>query len=164
MRTGGELSWAYDFVVPDGTDVVNVPSNCSAMWHESDGDHAQQGLAGKRFYECYNYDPLFLPGKTSQPEFGLKITEVIAHATGTVSFNNPFRNPAELEDDNPANDIAEVVINPNGGGGGSLPVTGTQTAAVAGAGAALLVGGAVIFMMARRRRVVLVTPKDGGAE
>jgi LPXTG-motif cell wall-anchored protein len=165
IRSGGEPTWEYDFVVPDGTEVVSAPQSCWAMWHEGDGDQFQPGLAGKRFYACFNYDQLFLPGETSDAEFGLKITQVIPNATGTVSFTNQFRNPAEIKDDNPANDLSEVVINPNpGGGGGGLPLTGAKTATVAGAGALLLVGGAALFMMARRRRVVLVTPKDGGAE
>ncbi|MEV6929621.1 LPXTG cell wall anchor domain-containing protein [Dactylosporangium sp. NPDC051485] len=166
-RTGGEPSWEYDFVVPDGTEVVLVPDNCSAWWHESDGDHFEPKLPGKRFYACFNYEQVFKPGGESHAEFSLKITEVIANATGTVSFTNPFANPAERHDDNPANDLAEVVINPKAGGsggGGALPLTGAKVAGMAGVGALLLVGGVVLFLVSRRRRVVLVTPEDGGIE
>ncbi|MFG2038894.1 LPXTG cell wall anchor domain-containing protein [Dactylosporangium sp. NPDC048998] len=164
-HTGGEPSWSFDFVVPEGTEVLDVPANCLA-WSHGDNGNSAEPVPGGRFYECGNHDQLFAPGESFTAEFRLKITQVIAGSTGTVSFNNTFLQ-YERKDDNPANDIAEVVINPtgNGGGeGGGLPVTGAKTATVAVVGALLLAGGAALFVTARRRRIVLVAPKDGGVE
>ncbi|MER7003941.1 LPXTG cell wall anchor domain-containing protein [Dactylosporangium sp. NPDC000555] len=168
---GGDPSWRYYLVVPDGAEVVSVPDECAGLWREGDTNHAEH-VAGKRFYECVNRDELFSPGKSATVEFGLKITQVIAGATGTVSFQHPLLPEVVSKDDNPANDLAEVVLNPAGvggvgggsGGGGALPLTGAQTGLVIVVGAALLAGGAILFVLTRRRPVVLVTPRDGGAE
>ncbi|MEV0568255.1 LPXTG cell wall anchor domain-containing protein [Dactylosporangium sp. NPDC050588] len=165
-RTGGEPAARFNFVVPDGTEVVGVGEGCVARWKEDDGSIGWDPVPGKRFYDCGIDSSLFKPGASYTTAFQLKITQVIAHATGTVSFTNPFRDPAEPPADaNPGNDVAEVVINPNpGGSGGGLPLTGAQTGLVASVGAALLAGGVALFLVARRRRVVLVVPQDGSAE
>ncbi|WP_432833775.1 LPXTG cell wall anchor domain-containing protein [Dactylosporangium sp. CA-092794] len=166
----GEPSWAYFFTVPDGTSVVNVPGGCQAVWHPGDDEGLQPNTPARPLYACLVRGAYFTPGQAPTSEFDLRITKVIPNATGIVSFNDPAsRQAPERTDDNAANDVAQVVINPTaaaGGGSGTgfLPVTGAQTAMVAGVGAALLAGGAVLFVMARRRRVVLVTPRDGEAE
>ncbi|MEV8512185.1 LPXTG cell wall anchor domain-containing protein [Dactylosporangium sp. NPDC051484] len=165
---GGDPSWRYYLVVPDGAEVVAVPDECDGLWRENDATHAGH-VAGKRFYECANRDELFSPGASATVEFGIKITQVIANATGTVSFQHPLLPEVVSKDDNPANDLAEVVLNPAGsgggsGGGGALPLTGAQTGLVITVGAALLAAGAVLFVLTRRRPVVLVTPRDGGAQ
>jgi LPXTG-motif cell wall-anchored protein len=164
-RAGGEPSARFTFVVPDGTEVVGVGERCVARWKETDGTDGWGAVPGKRFYDCWNDVPLFKPGASYTTTFTLKITQVIANATGTVSFTNPFATPTDPPADaNPGNDVSEVVINPRAGGSDGLPLTGTQTGLVATIGAALLAGGVLLFMTARRRRVLLVLPKDGSAE
>ncbi|GAA2369079.1 hypothetical protein [Dactylosporangium salmoneum] len=59
---------------------------------------------------------------------------MIANAKGTVSFTNPYEF-GELKDDNPANDLAEVVINGGGNRDGALPLTGANAVAMAGTAA-----------------------------
>ena len=146
--------------------MIGVGEGCVAQWKEADGDTGYESVPGKRFYRCGNDVQLFKPGASYTTTFQLKITQVIANATGNVSFTNPFADPVDLPSDaNPGNDVSEVVINPHAGGSnGGLPLTGTQTGLVATIGAALLAGGVVLFMMARRRRVLLVVPRDGSAE
>jgi hypothetical protein len=156
----GTASWEYDFNVPEGTTVVSLPDNCFAEFTPQDNEDFNPRALGRPFYVCWDFDAVFAPGKTRTSEFGLKITQEISGATGTVSFKNPFRK-TERKDDNAANNVAQVIVNP-AAGGALLPVTGAQTAIVAGVGAVLLVAGTVMFRLARRRRVLLVTPGHDG--
>jgi LPXTG-motif cell wall-anchored protein len=149
FRSGGEPAAFFEFDVPPGTEVVEVPANCAG--EVSDGNF-EDGLAGRPKYQCRSGEAI-LAGESYTVEFGLKITAVTSSATGKVTFLR-----FELPDVDAANDTADVVVTVSSGGG--LPITGTQTALFAAGGATMLVAGAALYLTARRRRVLLVTPSE----
>lgn len=161
-RSGGEPSFWFTFAIPPGTEVVSIPANCLA--EVGDGAVHEEG---HDFYRCDNADSYFKPGETALVEFGLKITEAIDDAAGTVSFHDPQANPQDPPADaDTSNDVAKVIINgtttggDNGGGDGStLPITGSPTALIATSGAVLLAAGTVLLLLTRRRRAVPAKPK-----
>lgn len=147
--------------VPDGTTVVSVSKECLPV--ESGGPvQLRFGQPGAKRYWCYS-DRWFPVGKTESWTFGLRIDKKIDNATGTVTINVNYADPADPHHDtNPANDTARLVINPVGGSGGGtaiLPVTGGRVGVLIGTAAMLLVVGAVVFVSGRRRRTRFVAER-----
>jgi len=133
--------------LPKGTEIVTVPARCHQVvagdpeWSEPAEPDAFQYLcrAGVRLDS----------GAAEKFRFGLRITEVIAGATGQVQVAAAC-GACELDT---SDNKALIVVNASGGGGGGgLPVTGTPGAAVAGAALLLLVAGAGGLLIARRPR------------
>ncbi|WP_203900801.1 hypothetical protein [Virgisporangium aliadipatigenens] len=159
----GASPFAYTFAVPPGTQVTGVPAGCSSYVEKSGGGvDIKPGAAGGTFYGCVTDSVWFKAGSTDSKKFTLKITEVKADATGTVSFHNPF---AEIKDPpadkDTANDTAKVVINPsstsgNNGGtttsNGSLPITGTSTNVpmLVWTGGMMLMAGFMLVLLGRK--------------
>lgn len=158
----GEVGAAiFEFVVPDGTEVVGVPEDCfsTALWRET--GH-QQPVPGAPQYTCGS-GVTFPQGMTMQRTFRVKITEVMANAEGQVQT---FAGPEQIVptyDDKPANNTARVIVNPaSGGSGGGLPVTGAPLGLIAWAGVVLLGAGGGLLLLSRRRRISPVAG-DGAA-
>jgi LPXTG-motif cell wall-anchored protein len=152
----GEPVTRIRITVPAGTTAVAVPEACAPMNGEDiDWDHA--GKPGAGAYWCSS-DWFVAAGETQTVEIGLRIDTVVPDAAGTVKINGPCSCPIFTDDLDPANDTAQLVVNPAGGagGGGGLPVTGTVTASLVAAGVLLLAGGVAGFVIARRRRVRFV--------
>jgi LPXTG-motif cell wall-anchored protein len=142
------------FTVPPGTTVVAVPQGCSAVVVLGNGQTTdERGKTGEQHYACWTGPTLLLPGKSTQVTFSLRIDTVTTGATGKSSVDDTFDTGAKpYKDDNPADNTADVVINPAGGSGGGLPVTGSPTTMLATGGALVVLLGAVLLLVARRRR------------
>jgi LPXTG-motif cell wall-anchored protein len=154
FRSGGEPAARFQFDVPPDTEVVTVPDKCAGI--NADGQ-PEDGLVGRTKYLCRTDDAL-LVGETYSAEFGLKIITATPDAKGKVTWDKYLNRPEVV---NPANDVADVVINPTStGGGGGLPITGTRTGLIAASGAGLLVAGVVLLLASRRRREVVAPPAE----
>jgi LPXTG-motif cell wall-anchored protein len=157
-------TWDTDFwpvahvVVPAGTAVAEPDPNCEPI-ENKDGE-----------FLCNAAD--LAVGETVTWGLKLKIGDG-KPATGKITAQLTVIGSDKLAaDHNPANDTADLLINPpsdnggnggnggtgagdgnaSGGEGGSLPITGANAAWAGGAGVVLLLAGATAFVMARRRR------------
>jgi LPXTG-motif cell wall-anchored protein len=74
-------------------------------------------------------------------------------APGTVAINFNANDIGQRRIDlNPADDAAQIRVNPAPGSGGELPVTGGRSGFAAAIGTGLLAAGTVAMLLARRRR------------
>ncbi|GAA1823244.1 hypothetical protein HC028_15700 [Planosporangium flavigriseum] len=183
-RAGSEPGARFQFVVPQGVQVVKAPNNCESVIEEGSQQRVERGAAGGTFYRCWTIDRL-AAGETVSASFELKLTQAVSNASGTVSFDDPYANPEipRPADTNPDNDKAAVVItavaeaaNPGTGGGNpatggtgggsgvTLPITGSQAGLAGGVGLALLAAGAGLYLVATRRRAVVVTGDDKASD
>ncbi|MDQ7904110.1 LPXTG cell wall anchor domain-containing protein [Phytohabitans sp. ZYX-F-186] len=146
----GEPVTSVRVAIPTGTTAVAAPAECFPLKGGGmDPDHP--GEPGARDYLCLPAISL-AAGEADLVTFQLRIDEVLADATGTVTINGEDA-PTFERDTDPANDTAKIVVNPSGGGGGGLPVTGAATGAAAAAGGLLLAAGVAGYVIARRRRL-----------
>ncbi|HCU52371.1 MAG TPA: hypothetical protein DGG94_21680 [Micromonosporaceae bacterium] len=130
--------------VPEGSSLAQLPKGCSAVDGEGNPDPHPERLDAA-YYECWG--PEYIEtGKSYTFPLSLRIDRVVADAAGEVEEN-------WLEDSNPANDKAALVLNGTGGNGGGLPVTGAQVGAIVVSGALLLGAGVIMLVVTRRRRV-----------
>ncbi|MEU8295991.1 LPXTG cell wall anchor domain-containing protein [Micromonospora sp. NPDC048909] len=145
--------------IPKGTTVVKAATNC---WRPPGS-----GNAGAAIYHCGG-DGRRHAGESATYTFQLRI-DTPGHLVGRVDMMlSRDADPVKVEDLNPANDTAEILVNGTTGGQGggengaaddgegSLPITGTSTGLIAGLGGLLLVAGLVGFLLARRRRTNFV--------
>ncbi|MFI7609071.1 LPXTG cell wall anchor domain-containing protein [Micromonospora sp. NPDC049366] len=148
-----------DVTIPTGTTAVEVPDVCMPFDGENaDWEHA--GEPGANAYRCYP-DYYIAKDEEQTVDLGLRIDTVTANAEGKVVINTKCECEGFVDDTNPANDNARLVVNPaadggQGGGDGGLPVTGTSTGLIAGLGALLLVAGVGGYVVAKRRRTRFV--------
>ncbi|WFF02283.1 LPXTG cell wall anchor domain-containing protein [Micromonospora sp. WMMD964] len=165
VNTGGsESPWVGTTVtLPKGVTAVRAPQNC----FDSDDDEWQPGKPGARVYRCF-VDGSIRKGEKVDYEFQVRIDQAGKHA-GEVMLRTGHEE-TEIKDLNPANDIAEILVNAanggNGGDGGNgggqggddggLPVTGQSTGLIAGLGALLLAVGVGGYLVAKRRRTRFV--------
>jgi hypothetical protein len=156
--------YAFAFLVPKSTQVTDAPLNCASDLAGSDVPIFAWGRAGGASYLCVQNHGFVAPHSPELLEFTLKIMNVVPNDKGNVATlaQTPalvWRVPS-ADDDNPGNDIADVVINPSntapagGTGLASLPVTGAPLAVIAMVGGLILVAGAGLVLLSRTRRRV----------
>ncbi|MFB9357665.1 hypothetical protein [Actinoplanes nipponensis] len=134
--------------LPRGTEIVTVPARCRQVV-EGDPEWRRPADSGAFQYLC-TAGGYLAAGAVEKFRFELRITEVIAGATGELEVIAPCGGACELDR---SDDKALIVVNGAGGtGGGGLPVTGTPIAAVVGTALLLLLAGAGGVVVARRRR------------
>jgi hypothetical protein len=151
------------FTVPPGTTVTQAPEQCFPFLG-ADPDFEHPGRAGAKKYICGS--GFFMkPADKVAFAFKLRINTVIANAKGEVKVTDFFSGQPlrPIIDSNPANDIAQVVLNgtspaspsanPSPSEGAGLPVTGTPTLMITFLGALTVAFGFVLYRLARRRRV-----------
>jgi LPXTG-motif cell wall-anchored protein len=144
------------FFPPRGTVADVVPGNCGEVVWGPDGTvyDILFGKAGGAMYMCVGFSP-FERGDKATFAMGLRI--VGPTAAGDLSLSEWGVNyPPQWQDDNGANDGAEVTVTVTSGGGGGggegeLPITGTPVAALAIGGAVLLLLGGALVLLGRRR-------------
>jgi hypothetical protein len=119
---------------PTGTELVDMPTNC---------EFTTPGKVGT----C---EGLLSANEKNSGVFSFKIAATSVANDGKATIEGT------LDDRNPTNNTAAIVITIDGG----LPVTGVKVSMIAGTGVAVLLVGALLFLMARRRRVELVTPSS----
>ncbi|HEX5543719.1 MAG TPA: LPXTG cell wall anchor domain-containing protein [Micromonospora sp.] len=165
-RSGSSIT-RIDVEIPAGTTAVGVPDDCAPMKDgEIDWEKVEsEDRTGAANYRCHA-GSFIAVDETETVEFSLLINEVIADATGLVRINAECACEGFADDTNPANDTAQLIVNPTkgsedgddgeGGAGGGLPVTGATTGIIAGAGVLLLAAGMIGFVLARRRRMRFV--------
>jgi hypothetical protein len=132
------------FYLPPGTSAVSVPKYCDAT------------VSSGTIFSCSLFSPV-RAGESHLFPFKLRIDQVVPDATGKVIASS--RNA--IEDSNPSNDQAAVVINsthvsPSASPSrsvGSMPITGAPVVTYAIAGLALLGAGTLLYLLARRRRL-----------
>jgi hypothetical protein len=141
-----EVPFAY-VSVPEGTTAVEVAGSCAPFTTLEDWDPFEEGgTPGADEYACRGD---FAPaGRSVAYEFGFRVDEVIADASGTFRVDL-------AGDPNEANDSALIVINPTGSDNGGLPVTGASLGLVIATGVLLLGLGVVLLVLVRRRQTVL---------
>jgi len=145
----GEVGAAiFEFVVPDGTEVIGVPEGCfsTILWRET--GH-QEPVPGAPQYTCGS-GITFPQGMTMQRTFQVKITEVVANAEGQVQTFAGLDKIVPKYDDKPANNTAKVIVNPASGG---LPVTGAPIGLITWVSVVLLGAGGGLLLLSRRRRI-----------
>lgn len=121
----------YAFTVPPGVEVTKAPDTCLIPFEVPGGTALKAGIPGKPIYYCADPPPLLHPGEGSFATFELRINQVIPNATGTVrayDFGPIGGTSAPLADDNPNDQSALVIVNPNGSAAGA----GTQSPATTG--------------------------------
>jgi hypothetical protein len=138
-----EVPFAY-VTVPEGTTAIEVSGSCAPFTTlEAWKPLEEGGTPGADEYGCRGDS---VPaGASVAYEFGFRVDDVIADATGTLRVDL-------AGDPNEANDTAPIVINPTGGGDGGLPVTGVSIGLVVSAGLLLFGLGAVLLGLVRRRQ------------
>lgn len=153
LTTAQQKAWRYYFVVPAGTETVAVPDRCAGKVTNGNTSEYVPGHLGSTLYEC-THEGFRFPAKTSTTvEFSLKITQVVANATGTVSWAAPGTTVQVPADTKPANDTANVVVNGTAANtGDTLPITGVNVLAVAGVGFGLVLSGGALYAVSRRRQ------------
>jgi hypothetical protein len=165
-RGGGPIT-NVDIEVPAGTTAVTVPDECVPRSGDQP-DWEEPGKPGARSYRCYP-GSFIAVGEERTVDFEFRIDQVIADAAGRVTINPECECEGFTADLNPANDVAQILVNPtgdngtggngdggSGGGGGGLPVTGAATGAIVGVGSLLIALGVVGFVLSRRRRARFV--------
>lgn len=137
---------AFDLTLPPGSSLGEMPAGCLAM--KQIGSDPQQdpqpGNLASRIIRCGNGNSLLQDGTDWTVPIKLRIDQLAAAATGTVSVTS--RCEGCYADKNPANDTADVVVN------AALPKTGVQTGLLAGTGVLLALAGVATFILGRRRR------------
>lgn len=134
----------FDVTLPPGSSLAEMPGTCLAMKQIGDDpkeDPDPNNLL-TRIIRCGNESLLFKAGSEWTVPVKLRIGQVITGATGTVTV---ARCDGCHKDKNPANDTANVVLNP------ALPTTGVQTGLLAGIGALLALAGIAAFVLGRHR-------------
>lgn len=144
---------SWTFKAPSGTVLVDS-GNDGSPWCYFYNDEGQQ-VEELPEVTCSNESEF--PSKASGYQ-GVK-AKIKLRIVSTPGDDGTLRvRPHELgTDNNPANDVAKLVVtvpSSGGGGGGTLPVTGASTMIVVAVGGGVLVIGAVLFFVARRRKVV----------
>ncbi|MEV4631370.1 LPXTG cell wall anchor domain-containing protein [Micromonospora sp. NPDC049523] len=166
-RRGGAVT-SVDVKVPTGTTAVTVPEDC-VPFKGDEFDWENPGKAGATDYRCYS-ESISIAGEKRTFDFGFRIDQVIADATGQVTANPKCECESYFSKDlDSSNDIAKILVNATGNGGdgdggdggtgggdGGLPITGASAGLMAGVGVLLLGAGAVGFVLARRRRMRFV--------
>jgi hypothetical protein len=143
----GELVAIVQLTVPTGTTAITVPEDCmpvvdgTPQWDEG-------GKPGARNYRC-DTSWFLLAGDDVTYPLTLRIDTATPNAKGSVKLAGSG-GEEDVVDHNASNDLADIVINPQGGG---LPITGANVTIVAATGAVLIAGGVALFMMSRRRRL-----------
>ncbi|WP_173039641.1 LPXTG cell wall anchor domain-containing protein [Phytohabitans flavus] len=151
----------FRVTIPEGTTAVEVSFDCQPYTSDDEWDqwNAKWGEPGAREYACLATETP--KGVKNLYNFGLRIDDVVADASGAVSVRL-------AGDPNSENDSAKIVINPTnagggngdggtgGGDGGPLPVTGASTGLYAGIGGLLLAAGIGGYLLAKRRRTRFV--------
>jgi LPXTG-motif cell wall-anchored protein len=156
-------------VIPPGTTAVTVPRFCVPATEDWYWDHQQKDVLGRPRYLCQWV--WHKAGTEEKFPFELKITEVVPNARGPLALDLD-----DLTDENPANDRAEILINPTSppatggtdavpggqaaggaatggvGAGGGLPVTGPNASGLAASAGAVMVLGFLLVLGSRRRR------------
>ncbi|MGW5670937.1 LPXTG cell wall anchor domain-containing protein [Micromonospora sp. NPDC003776] len=145
--------------LPKGTTAVKAPEQCA----DAEGEFGvDSGKAGAAAYACFVPEVIGRGKKVAFP-FSLRVDQAGA-LTGEVQLFHGGPDENMVQDLNPANDIAKILVNPaggngdggQGGGGGTLPITGSATGLIAGLGALLLAAGAGGYVVARRRKTRFV--------
>lgn len=164
--------------VPPGSTAASVPPECAPLIDGQLDLNAHGGELGHTEYWCLLGDKLAV-GQTESVPFGLRITKVIASATGAIEINKAGSdlNQILFTGDAPKTDNKSAIVlnapgqtggggsdnggtggndgdNGNGDGtdGGGLPITGPRSLALGGSGLLLLLAGAGAFLLVRRRR------------
>lgn len=132
--------------LPRGTEAATVPARCRQIV-EGDPEWTKPAESGALVYLCRAGGQI-APGAAEKFRFGLRVTRVIADATGQVEVTAAC-GTCELDK---SDNKATIVVNGSGGEGGGLPVTGAPVAAVVGGALVLLAAGAGGLLLARRRR------------
>jgi len=149
-RGKGMFAVTWKFRLPPGTETVKPPETelgtillqigADVCWSNRDEPF------GPGPYDCWsNYQ--LKPGESSQGTFYLKITNVIPNATGTVE-----RSGGSLSDNNPDNDKASVIINPDPEVAGSIAGRSVTWPLVIGGSVLLLLLIVVGFLLRLSRR------------
>ncbi|SBT53679.1 LPXTG cell wall anchor domain-containing protein [Micromonospora narathiwatensis] len=159
INAGGEQG-RYTVVLvtlPEGTTATKAPEQCTA------------GKADAAVYACY-LPEVVGRGKKAEFPFTLRIDKA-GTLTGEVQLLHNDAHDDGLQDLNPANDLAKIVVTAaggqgdaggggggdgHGGDGGTLPITGSSTGLIAGVGALLLTAGVGGYVVARRRKTRFV--------
>jgi LPXTG-motif cell wall-anchored protein len=143
--------------VPKGTTVVKAPEQCADAEGEFGADSGKPGAAA---YACFVPEVVSRGNKVEFP-FSLRIDKAGA-LPGEVELFHGGPDESLVQDLNPANDTAKIVVDATGDGGqgggdgGTLPITGSATGLIAGLGALLLAAGLGGYMVARRRKTRFV--------
>ncbi|HKT03559.1 MAG TPA: hypothetical protein VJT31_28860 [Rugosimonospora sp.] len=152
---GGDTAVQFTFSVPAGTTTVAVPANCDAIIDNNGVPTPVRGKTGADYYRCFAPTLFLDAGQSTLTTFKLKITQLTSAGTkGAASLNDKDRQPQVYQDDNAADNTADVTVSlpaNSGGSGGGLPITGAPTALIVAAGALALVLGAALTLLGRRR-------------
>ncbi|MFC9298077.1 LPXTG cell wall anchor domain-containing protein [Streptomyces sp. NPDC057011] len=126
LRSGEDVA-RTDIVIPQGAKVTKVPAQCQGV--NADGSYREQNPGAPRYF-CGTTHIVGETEKVSYP-FELKIEQVVADATGSVSVGQwtPSGTKPQDWDPNHANNKAAFVINGKDGGTTPTPspTTGTPT-------------------------------------
>ncbi|GIG58669.1 hypothetical protein Lfu02_30410 [Longispora fulva] len=148
FNRSGDSIFRFKVVVPAGSTAVEVPKSCS--YKDADGGWVYGGKPGAKEYSCYAVSDILKAGEQELQQFGFRIDQVKDDAKGSVQSFTSVYEQSDRVDANPANDKADIVLNPTTA---ALPVTGTAAIGIAAGGATLVGLGAVGFVLARRRRI-----------
>jgi len=160
LRSGGDPAFLFIFIPPANTDVVAIPDACASIVDQGGVQFPTSGAPHGNYYRCGSDS--FVPVGTPQTtKISLKVIKG-GDDKGSVTFTDKYTDPVfVLQDDNQANNQADVVVGPavdtgNGDGSGgnvvtSLPVTGAPLALIAIVGVAIVAGGVVLLRLGRRR-------------
>ena len=162
--------------IPAGSDAASIPRNCAPKIDGRLDIQANGGTLGYREYWCQTNQKLAV-GQTQIFPIGLRITKVIASATGAIEINKKDSgwDLGYFTADRPKTDNKSAIVlnapgKPSGGGsggnggsddgngsgdngdGGGLPITGPRSLAIGGSGLLVLLAGAGAVLLVRRRR------------
>src|SRR5262249_30521951 len=100
------------FTVPPGTTAVTAPQICFSVVDLGNGQTTEErGKPGGHYYHCWPGPTLLVPGKSALATFALRIDSVTTSTTGKSSVDDTFEAPKVYQDDNAADNTADVVVN-----------------------------------------------------
>ena len=161
--------------IPAGSDAASIPRDCAPKINGRLDIQISGGTLGYREYWCQTNQKLAV-GQTQIFPIGLRITKVIASATGAIEINkkdsgwDPYYFTDRPKTDNKSAIVLNAPGKPSGGGsggnggsddgngsgdngdGGGLPITGPRSLAIGGSGLLVLLAGAGAVLLVRRRR------------
>lgn len=137
LRSGEPIA-TLDVTVPEGAEVTDKPDSCRGV--TAAGTYREEQLGASRYF-C-DTSMTVRDGEAVQLPFDLKINKVVPNATGAVTIRNTWlTQPALPFDPAPANNAAQLVLNPDDSGSddsggtseGSTGTSGSTEGTTAGA-------------------------------